>query len=157
VNLEADEYVMQVKPASILGDTPSGEIDQGERMIKSGLVSNPTDVLSFMQHPDVQAYVRRKTASRRLCERMLGSMMNGGPQQSPEPEMNLMEAMQLSQETYLQGKLAGTPTENLGKVMEFMKTCKRMIVSAQAPTLPQLPPGAAPPASATGGAPPVAA
>lgn len=136
VDLDEDEYVLQVKPASLLGDTPSGEIDQGERLIKSGLVQNPSDVMEFMTHPDAQAYVRRKNASRRLVELQVSLMLTGGEQQAPEPEMNLPEAMQVAQERYLEGKLQGRSDKDLKKVMEYMKTCKRLIQSAQASAAP---------------------
>ncbi len=162
-NLDTDEYVMQVKPASVLGDTPSGQIDMGERMAKSGLVSNPTDILELMNHPDVQAYVRKKTASKRLCERQIASMLRGGPQQTPEPEMNLAEAMEIAQAAYIEARLRGMSKETLKGVLDYMQTCKRLMQQGQAPSeapaAPQtpgmlpgapgvsapLPPGVAPP------------
>lgn len=150
VDLDEDEWVMQVKPASVLGDTPSGQIDMGERLAKSGLVSNRNDILGFMSHPDIQAYVRRTTASRRLCEKQLVSMLRGGPQQSPEPEMDLMDALETSQGMYIEAKLRGFKPDVLKKVLDYMKTCKRMVTEAQqgaAPSAgaapsPQLPPAA---------------
>lgn len=148
-DIEDDDFVLQAKPTSMLGDTPEANIEMGERLTKAGLISEPSDVLQQIDHPDFKALVKRKTASRVLAGKLVQSMLDGGAQQVPIEEMNLAVALSVAQEMYVEAKLEEYTDEALSKVRAFMQTCVRMQTATGGPAgaaAPQLgAPGAPPP------------
>lgn len=158
IDLESDEWVMKIKPTSVIGDSPSGQLDEAARLIKMGLIQQPEEVLEESTHPDIQALVRRKTASKRLVEKMVQTMLDGGPEFSPEPHMNLSLTLGIAQEMYIEAKLQGAKERELQKVRKFMRATVRMIKMAQGQgvgTGPGAPPPAGPPQGPPQGVPPM--
>jgi hypothetical protein len=133
IDLDEDEWVMRIRPTSALGEEVAGQIDQAERMIKSGLIQHPEEILEQMEAPDIAAYVKRVTAPKRLVEKMVTQMLKGGPQLVPEPHMNLSLAADVALGMYLEAKLDGVAEERLKKVRTFMKSCVRMMAAAPPP------------------------
>ena len=147
LDISEDEFVMQVMPTSLLGDTPEAAIEMSERLTKAGLISDATEVLEGMDHPDMKAFVRRKTANKVLTEKMVQSMLDGGPQLAPEPEMNLKTVLFVAQEMYVEATLQKYPKEDLDKVRRFMQAAVRMQTAQGGPAGAAAPqPNAAPPA-----------
>lgn len=146
IDLDEDEWVMRIVPTSALGEGAAAQIDQAERLIKSGLVQHPEEILEQMEAPDIAAYVKRVTAPKRLVEKMVTMMLKGGEQQTPEPQMNLMLSADIAQQMYLEAKLDGVKEERLKRVRRFIQACVDMTSAA----------GAAPPALPSGGGVPAA-
>lgn len=126
IDLNEDEWVMKIRPTSALGEEPAAQLDQAERYVKSGLIQHPEEILEQMEAPDIAAYVKRVTAPKRLVEKMVTVMLKGGPQQSPEPQMNLMLAADIAQQMYLEAKLDGIDDSRLKKVRRFIQACVRL-------------------------------
>lgn len=124
-----DDFVLQVMPTALLGDTPEAQIEMSERLTKAGLISESTDVLRQIDHPDMKALVRRKTAPRVLTELTVQAMLDGGPQQVPLEESNLKLTLQIASEMYVEAKLQHYDDDALSKVRNYMKTCVRMQTS----------------------------
>ncbi len=146
IDLDSDEWVMRIVPTSALGEGTPAQIDQAERLIKSGLVQHPEEILEQMEAPDIAAYVKRVTAPKRLVEKMVTMMLKGGEQQVPEPQMNLALSADIAQQMYLEAKLDGVKEERLKKVRRFIRLCVAMTQAA----------GAAPPGLPSGGGVPAA-
>jgi hypothetical protein len=133
IDLEEDEWVMRIRPTSALGEEVAGQIDQAERLIKSGLIQHPEEILEQMEAPDIAAYVKRVTAAKRLTEKMITQMLKGGAQMMPEPHMNLALSLDICQSMYLEAKLDGVVDDRLKKLRTFMKSCVRMMQQAAPP------------------------
>jgi hypothetical protein len=141
IGLAEDEFMFRIFSSSFLGDSPAGQIDMAERLIQSRIMQNPDDILEQMDHPDMAAFVRRKLGPRKLVERMVSSMLRDGPQEAPDPAMNLALAVDTAQLMYIEGLQAMrrpdgsvSPENNarLGKVRNFILSCKAQLESAQA-------------------------
>lgn len=159
IKMKDQEYVMRPMPTSLLGDTPSGQIDMLERLIKGGLITSPEDMLREMESPDMQRYLYKVTSPKRVIERVLESMLAGGSYISPEPIMNLELAASEAQLTYHVGLLEGRPTAALANVRKFSLAAQAMAEAGAPAPQPQMPvgqnvPGAPTPAM---GAPPMGA
>ncbi len=145
LDIEEDEFVLQVMPTSLLGDSPEAAIEMAERLTKAGLISDASEVLQGMDHPDMQEFIRRKTANRVLTQKMVQRMLDGGPQLAPEPEMKLDTVLFVAQEMYVEATLQGYPAENLSKVRRFMQSAVRMQTAQGGPAGAAAPqPGALP-------------
>jgi hypothetical protein len=154
LDVTEDDYVLQVMPTSVLGDTPEAAIEMAEKLTKAGLISEPSQVLKQMDHPDMKALVDRATAPRTLVELTVQGMLDGGPQAVPVEETDLKLTLTVATEMYVQAVLQKYEEKNLAKVRAFMKTCVRMQTSTggtqqagaagAAAMLPPGPPGAVP-------------
>ena len=152
IDLEEDEWMIRPMPTSFLGETPAAQIETAERLAKSGLISEPSEILEQSSNPDVAAYVKSVTSPKHWIEQTVGAMMAGKPFISPEPEMNLALALDIANRMYSQMRLIeGFPQERLRVVRQFMTRTKDLINMAGA--------GKAPPTmgatAAPGGPPPI--
>lgn len=157
IDLEEDEWTIRPMPTAFLGETPAAQIDNAERLAKSGLITRPEEILEQVTSPDIAAYVKRVTAPKRIVEKIVGHMLRGGDYIGPEPEMNLALALDIANGMYVEHLLIdGFPKERLQNVREFMLRVKDLIKTAagtnNVPTMgATATPGGAPPIP--GGAP----
>lgn len=169
--IDRDDVMTQIMPTSILGETPSGQIDELERLQQKGIIGGPEDLADQILDPDVKAVLNRKAAPKRIVEKMVQSMLEGGEYQPPEPFMDLQLAMMTAQAMYLEALEEGDHSETeLRNVRKFMNQISSIVLiqtqkpstAGQAPPGPgpaMAPPGAGPMPAAPGGPamPPVAA
>jgi hypothetical protein len=158
VGIERTDVMTQILPTSVLGDTPSGQLEELARLQKEGIISGPEDMADQILDPDVKAVLNRVAAPKRLVEKLVSDMLEGGDYHTPEPFMDLQNAMLIAQSMYLEALEEGghTPTE-LRNVRKFMNAISSLVLiskqkaeaSAPAPAgaMPAntLPPGAMPP------------
>lgn len=134
IDLEEDEWTIRPMPTAFLGETPPAQLDNAERLAKSGLIPDPTELLEEVTSPDIAAYVSRVTAPKRLAEKMVASMLAGGKYVSPEPEMNLALTLSVAQEMYCEHRLIDDfPEKRLELVRRFMKRTKDLMKMAGGP------------------------
>lgn len=169
VGIDRDDVMTQIMPTSILGDTPSGQIDELERLQQKGIIGGPEDLADQVLDPDVRAVLNRKAAPKRLVEKMVQEMLEGGEYQPPEPFMDLQLAMMTAQSMYLEALEEGDHSETeLRNVRKFMNQISSIVLiqqqkpstAGQAPPAPgpgMVPPGADPMAAGAAPMPPVAA
>lgn len=156
IALDEDEWSVYPMPTALLGETPQAQIDNAERLMKMGLITEPTELLEQVTTPDIQAYVRRVTAPKRLVEKLVGNILAGRKYVGPEPQMNLALALDIAQGMYLEASLKdGFPRERLETLRKFMTRVTDLIsMAAQPPTIgagavgpgmaPELPQGPGP-------------
>lgn len=164
IGLDDDEWSVYPMPTALLGETPPAQIDNAERLMKMGLITEPTELLEQVTTPDIQAYVKRVTAPKRLAEKLVGRLLAGKEYIGPEPQMNLALTLEVAQTMYLEARMKDDfPEKRLELVRRFMtRTVDLINQAAQPPTMgagamgpgaaPQLPQGPAP----EGAAPPPA-
>lgn len=141
-----DDFVLQVMPTALLGDTPEAAIEMGERLTKAGIISEPAQVLQQIDHPDMKALVRRMTAPRVLVEKAVSSMLAGGEQMVPVEETDLALTVKVASEMYVEAVLQKYGEPALKKVRNFIQTAVRMQTSTGGPAGAAAPqPGAPPP------------
>lgn len=153
LGVERSDVQTQIMATSVLGDTPSAQIDMLETLTQKGLGS-PEDYADQILDPDVRAYLNRKAAPTRVVQKFVEAMLEGGPYQPPEPFMNLESAMLTAQEMYLEALEQGDHSASeLANVRRFMNAITSLVmISKQPETTPAPaaapPPGALPPAPA---------
>jgi hypothetical protein len=152
VGIDRDDVMTQIMPTSILGDTPAGQIDELERLQKKGIIGGPEDLADQVLDPDVKAVLNRKAAPKRLVEKMVQAMLEGGEYQPPEPFMDLQLAMMTAQSMYLEALEEGDHDESeLRNVRKFMNAISSIVlIQQQKPSTA----GQAPPATGPAMAPP---
>ena len=168
VGIERSDVMTQIQPTSVLGDTPSGQLDELERLEQKGIIAGPEDMADQVLDPDVKAILNRVAAPKRWVEGLIEDMLTGGAYQPPDPAMNLELAFLTTQLMYAEAQEEGGHTpEQLRNVRKFMNGLGSLVMLSQQKqsTAGQLPPGGAappgmpppggmPPMMPPGGAPP---
>ncbi len=131
IGLKDEEYVMQIMPVSYIVGTPQEQINQAESLVAKGLVATPEEALEQVDAPDIKAMVRRNISPRKLIEKQVQGMLNGGPQVAPNPQQNLALAADIAQLMYNQAEENEYPADRLRKVRHYMIAATRQLQMAQ--------------------------
>ncbi len=146
MGVDRSDVQVQIMATSVLGDTPSGQIDELERLAAKGIIGGPEDMADQILDPDIKAILNRVAAPKRVVEKIIESMLEGGEYQPPEPFMDLQLAMITSQSMYLEALEDGTHTAlEMRNVRKFMNGVASLVMlGQQKPSDAAAVPGAAP-------------
>lgn len=152
VCIDEDAYLIQVFPTSVLPTTPSGRIDEVERLSQNGWLSGGVaEARRLINLPDLEQSTNLATADEDNLQRQLSDMVDEGKSVLPEPYQNLDRALLLAQQTILRAQADGVPEDNITKVRQFLTACEQMLRAAKQPQMDQGQPQGGPPPQ---GAPP---
>jgi hypothetical protein len=127
IGAKDEEYVMQLQPVSYFMGTTAEQINQAENLVAKGLVATPEEALEQIDAPDIKAMVRRNISPRKLIEKQVQGMLDGGPQVAPNPQQNLALAADLAQLMYNQAEENGYPPAALRKVRGYLIAATRQL------------------------------
>jgi hypothetical protein len=127
IGAKDEEYVMQLQPVSYFMGTTAEQINQAESLVAKGLVASPEEALEQIDAPDIKAMVRRNISPRKLIEKQVQGMLDGGPQVAPNPQQNLALAADLAQLMYNQAEENGYPPAALRKVRTYLIAATRQL------------------------------
>lgn len=140
VDLENDEFSLQIYPVSKLPNDPAGRLQTIQEMMQAGLMQ-PDVGRRLLDYPDLDAEENLANSSLDYLHDILDKMVEKGIFTPPDPFDNLMEAKKLALEYYAQGKLNNLAEEKLELIRKFMK---QIDVLQTPPAPPMSAPGAQP-------------
>lgn len=146
IDLDHDQYIMQMFPTSQLPNTPSGRLAYVQELIQAGMIP-PEMALTLLEFPDVEGYTSLKTAPIDNIMDMLDRILYEGKYMPPEPFQNLQMGVQIFQQAYLRAQINGAPEDRLELVRVWIKSAQDMLTQAmpqQAPITPMVPGQAGP-------------
>lgn len=148
---DPDEFITYVETTSALPGTLPGKLSTAQDLLQLGAFS-PQDIVEMVGMPDLMQIRKRKEASRKLVEKMVGRMLRGEGGYSPHPYLNLAEAVEIATEMRNQAELKEVDDTFLTLVQNFIDEANRLM---KPPPPPGPPPGMAGPPGAIPGAPPM--
>ena len=154
VDLDTDDYRMQVWPTSMLSATPAGKLRDIGDMLKTQLIDQDEGRrMLFGDSPDLAEYMGRTNALFDEVQKQLQLMIDEGEPQVPDPVMAAFadEAIRLTTSTYLKAKRTGVKEERLDMLRDFNADLADL-KGGNAPAAPMAAPGEMPP---PGGGPPM--
>jgi len=144
VDLENDEFVLQIYPVSKLPTDPEGRLAAIQEMMEGGLIT-PEVGRRLLDYPDLDAEENLGNATQDYLHKILDDMVEDGKFTPPEPYDNLQKAQELALEYYAQGKLNNLAENRLELLRRFMAQIDFLNRQANpAPVLPQQPPAPVP-------------
>jgi hypothetical protein len=120
VDLEEDQYIMQVFPTSMLPQEPAGRLETVSEMIASGML-DPETGAELLDFPDIQQASNLKMAARSVVRDYVDQIVEDGVFFSPEPYMDLNYCKVYGQMAYNKAKLEYVPEEHLELLRRFME------------------------------------
>lgn len=151
VDMEQDEFSLQIYPTSLLPTRPEGRLERVTEMINAGMIDK-SQGLKYLDVPDVEDATTLATAALDDARMVVDHMLDGGEYVPPEPFMDLKLAAQVAQSAYLRARTRGAPEAALDKLRSFMADVQALVKLAAPPPPPAAP--AAPPAPDAGAPPP---
>lgn len=108
INLEDDEYVIQVKPIGSLPQTPSAKLASVAEMHMNGFFTTE-EAHQLLDFPDIESANRLKTSHIEVLDLIIEKIIEKGKYISPEPYMNLEMGIQRVQQAYNMAILDDVP------------------------------------------------
>lgn len=148
VQLDEDDYVLEIKPASPVPTDPDALVAFGERMVELKAWT-PDQLAGYMQDLDADARTNRRSSQERLLERVFeGMLYEKSFAAVPNEFTDVKMALQMGAEYLAQGEDDKVPDKHLERVRRFLRKCVAMLPP---------PPAAAPPGPPAPAAAPLAA
>ena len=141
INLEDDEFVIQVKPIGSLPQTPSAKLASVNEMMLNGLFSKE-EAHHLLDFPDLEKANNLKTAYIEIIDKIVEEIVENGKYVPPEIYMNLEFGIARVQQAYTLAVLDDVAHPRLELMRRWMSQANELLVQRKAPA-PAPVPGAA--------------
>lgn len=135
VNLDDDQFQLQIYPISKLPNDPEGRLATIQEMMQGGLI-NPQVGKRLLDYPDLEAEENLANATLDYLHKILDDIIEDGNYTPPEPFDDLTTARKLALEYYAQGKLNNLDEDKLELLRNFMSQIDQLQQQAQAALAP---------------------
>ena len=152
IDLEDDEFVIQVKPIGSLPQTPSAKLSSINEMMLNGMFTKE-EAHQLLDFPDLEKANRMKIGFIEVIDKIIEKIIEDGEFTSPEVYMNLEFGIARVQQAYSLAMLDEVPHERLELLRRWMSQANMLLEQRNAPPPGQamgapgpgvLPPGVAP-------------
>lgn len=120
VDMDEDQYIMQVFPTSLLPTSPEGRLQTIQEMIQAGMIDTETGA-ELLDYPDLERVNDLSFASRQVTRDIVDKIVDDGEFSAPEPFIDLTYAIKYAQTAYCRAKLESCPEENLELLRRFIE------------------------------------
>jgi len=132
VELDADDYIMQLFPTNLLPRTPEGQLQTVQELIQAGII--PQEVaLSLLDFPDLQGWISIQTAGIENIKFIIEQIVESGTYTAPEPFMDLRTGIMLAQATINKGYTQELPEDRLEMLRRFIGECEALLTPPAQP------------------------
>lgn len=144
VEVEEDEYVIQVFPTAMLARTPSARMQQVQDLAAAKWIT-PEQAKMLLDFPDLESVVGPESASYRATEKAIESILVFKKYIPPVAAMNLQQSRQMAQLAWVDAFADDGDDDALDMLQRFIDQCTHLMTMGQQPdgTIPgqQQPPG----------------
>lgn len=131
IELEDNEYIMQMFPTSMLPHTPAGRLAYVQELIQGGIIDRDWG-LKLLEFPDVDGYTSLKMAPLDDILDTMDRILYKGQFNPPEPFQNLELGVQIFQYGYLRAKKDEAPEKNLELLRRWISLAQAQLDKAKA-------------------------
>ena len=149
VDLDDDQFVMQVFPTNLLPKTPEGQLQFTQELLQSGLI-DPAEGLSLLNFPDLEGFFNLRVAAYEDISQILENIIDDQDYTPPDEYMDLQLAIRVAQSTYLRSKTDGTSALSKELLLRFIDECADLIALKNMPPPTPQPGEALPPDAGQG-------
>lgn len=135
VDLDDDQFIMQVFPTNFLPKTPEGKLQFTQELIQSGFI-DPDWALQLLDFPDLEGFFNLKTAAIDDVLEIIDRIIEDEEYTAPEEYMNLQLAVSLGQAAYLRAKTDGTSDEAKEMLQLFIDESQELMQKLNPPVVP---------------------
>lgn len=142
IELDEDDYIMQVWPTSSLPRTPAGRLAMVNDLMTRGFLDK-SDAIRLLNFPDLDSVQDLMEAAAEFTMWQLEQIIEHGKMEMPEPYQDLGYALRHAQSAYLACRTMPKMEEvRLDLLRRYIETCKYLAAKAsQPPPVPGAQPG----------------
>jgi len=135
VDLEEDEYSLQLFPTSLLPQTPQGRLAKVQEMLQGGLI-DPVTAKSLLDFPDLESVMSLENAAKDNVAKLIELAMEKGKYLGVDKYMNLELVITTMQEAYLKYLTENAPEEKLDLLRRYMEDALGLLQQGTTPPMP---------------------
>ncbi len=120
IDLERDQFEIQVFPTAMLPYEPVGRYQIVESMVKSGFIS-PEMGLGLLQFPDLDQFESIETAQRADMEMVIGEILTKGNYIEPLPYQEMDICLPLAVSALLRARQQGAPEDRCKMLIDWIE------------------------------------
>lgn len=133
VNLQEDQFVLQISATSALPLSPAGKLERVVEMVNSRIIS-PEEGRQLIDYPDLEKYNRLANVDIDDLEKTFEYMLKHGKYLEPLIYQNLQIGIKLGTSYYLRAKMDGISEEKTDLVLRWLQEASQLIATVtQAP------------------------
>lgn len=133
VDLEDDQFMLDVFPASALSKDPAGRMADIQELMEAGFLDQES-AMKLLDFPDLQSTMNMLNADAQNLEKIIEEMIDKGTYFPPEPYQNLENAIRKTQQAYLMYRMQGAPESRLELLRRYMEDAQGLLIKAQEET-----------------------
>lgn len=130
IDINDNEFIMQMFPTSMLPTTPAGRLEYVQELINNEFIPRE-EALTLLDFPDLEEFSQFANAPKNNLKKALYSIINKGEYTSPEPYQDLRGGITLFQNAYLWAKDENVPEAKLELLRRWMTNAETMLTMAQ--------------------------
>lgn len=135
VDMEDDEYVLQLFPISKLPSDPEGRLESVQELMQAGIIS-PDSGARLLDYPDLDEEQNLSNAQLDYLHQILDKIVEEGVYTAPEPFFPPPVMLKLGLEYYAVGKRDNLEPEKLEQIRTFMADVNQLMAAATPPPPP---------------------
>lgn len=140
VDMDRDQYELQVFPTSALPSTPAGRLATVEEMANAGFIDEE-EARDLIRFPDLGKELSLESAARRDIDMQINEMLGKGVAVEPEEYQDLQYGLRRVTSAMLWAKRRGAPEDRIDLMMDWLYRAKSLITQKVQQEQPQMPPG----------------
>lgn len=157
VNMDDEDFTMQMFPVSLLPTTPAGKLQTVQELVQAGFMPREA-AIGMLNLPDVDSWLAYQTADQNNIERVISLILDKGEYTVPEKTWNLPMASEMVKQSIFMAQNDGVDDDHIDLLRTLQQAVDTLAsVNTVGPPPPPDPGGAAspPPGTPEGvGAPP---
>lgn len=131
VDIEHDQYIMQMFPTSMLPHTPAGRMAYVQELVNEGFVPREF-ALKLLDFPDLESYTSIANAPMDDLLNTLDELLKG-QYSPPEPFQDLQNGVKLFQAAYLKARREKVPESRLELIRRWITNATALLQPPQQP------------------------
>lgn len=138
IDVEDDEFVMQMFPVSMLPHEPAGRMAFVQELVQNNMIPQEF-ALKLLDFPDLEGYASLATAAIDDLMANLEDILVHGIYNGPEPFQDLQTGVKLFQSAYLRSRSEKVTEDKLEMLRIWIESAQALLVSAAQPAGPTAP------------------
>jgi hypothetical protein len=138
IDIEDDEFVMQMFPVSMLPHEPAGRMAFVQELVQNNMIPQEF-ALKLLDFPDLENYASLATAAIDDLMANLEDILVHGMYNPPEPFQDLQTGVKLFQSAYLRSRSEKVSEDKLEMLRIWIESAQSLLVSAAQPAGPTTP------------------
>jgi hypothetical protein len=132
VDIELDEFDIQLFPVSGLPNTPAGRIESIESYTANGWIQKE-QAMDLLDFPDLEGFTSPETGTIKLVNEIISNIKEDGISgyRSPSAYMNLQNAFNIAKLEVVNAELQHVPEEHIDLIRKFAEETDDLIKLAQ--------------------------